>query len=189
MNDLRILEFGSQKELEAWLEKNHGQQDGVWLKFAKKNSGETTVSFVEALDTAICYGWIDSQGKSLDEKFYLQKFSPRRPNSVWSKVNIERVERLMAEGRMKPAGIALVKAAQSDGRWDAAYEPQSTAEVPEDFLRALAKNKKAADFFEQLNKANRYTIIHRLHHSKRPETRERNIKKFVDMLANGKKLY
>lgn len=189
MSELAVLEFKSQAAWEKWLGKNHGQADGVWLKFAKKNSGETTLSFVEALDSAVCYGWIDSQRNGLDEKFYLQKFSPRRARSLWSKINCERVERLTAEGRMTPAGLAQVEAAKADGRWEAAYAPQSTAELPEDFKKALSKNKKSADFFESLSKANKYSFIWRIHHVKRPETRAANIEKYVKMLAEGEKFH
>lgn len=189
MSELAILEFKTPAEWEKWLEKNHGQQDGVWLKFAKKNSGETTVTYDEAVDSGLGYGWIDSQVKTSDEKYYMQKFSPRRPKSVWSKINVERAERLIKEGRMKPAGQMQVEAAKADGRWAAAYEGQSTAEIPEDFAKALAKNKKAADFFETLNKANKYAFIWRLHHVKRPETRAANIKKYVEMLADGQKFH
>jgi len=187
MAELEILQFGSQKDWEKWLVKNHGQEEGVWLKFAKKNSGETTVTYGEALEEALCYGWIDSQAKSFDEIYYLQKFSPRRAKSVWSVINREKIDELIKQGKMKPAGLTQVEAAKADGRWNAAYLSQSTAEIPEDFKKALARNKKAAAFFETLTKANRYAIIWRLHHSKKPETRERNIKKFIEMLANHQK--
>ena len=189
MKELSVLKFRLQAEWEQWLGKNHSQPDGVWLKFAKKNSGETTVSYIEAVDTALCYGWIDSQVKKFDEKFYLQKFSPRRTKSVWSKINRERVERLITEGKMMPVGLAQIEAAKSDGRWEAAYAGQATAEVPEDFKRALAKNKKAADFFETLSKANKYSFIWRLHQVKRPETRATNIEKYIEMLAEGQKFH
>jgi uncharacterized protein YdeI (YjbR/CyaY-like superfamily) len=183
------LKFGSQIEWEKWLAKNGGQADGVWLKFAKKNSGETTVNYAEALEEALCYGWIDSQTKTFDDKFYLQKFTPRRAKSVWSKINVEKAEALIKEGRMKPTGMAQVQAAKADGRWDAAYAAQSVAEAPADFLEALAKNKKAAAFYETLSKANKYAFIWRLHHVKRPETRAANIEKYVEMLADGQKFH
>jgi uncharacterized protein YdeI (YjbR/CyaY-like superfamily) len=189
MNELPVLEFKSQAEWERWLDKNHARTNGVWLKYAKKGSGIKTVSHSEAIDAALCYGWIDSQGKSFDEKFYLVKFTPRRPRSVWSKINVERAERLIAEGRMKPAGLAQVQAAQADGRWERAYAGQATAEIPEDFKTALAKNHKAAKFFESLTKANKYAFIWRLHHVKRPETRAANIEKYVEMLADGQKFH
>jgi uncharacterized protein YdeI (YjbR/CyaY-like superfamily) len=189
MADLPVLKFGSQAEWEKWLEKNGGQADGVWLKFAKENSGETTVNYAEALEEALCYGWIDSQAKTLDDKFYVQKFTPRRAKSVWSKINVEKAEALIKAGRMRPAGLAQVEAAKADGRWSAAYEGQSTAEAPEDFLKALSKNKKAAEFYESLSKANKYAFIWRLHHVKRPETRAANIEKYVAMLADGQKFH
>jgi uncharacterized protein YdeI (YjbR/CyaY-like superfamily) len=189
MNDLEILQFGSQKEWDDWLDKHHGQQDGVWLKFAKKNSGETTVNYAEALESSLCYGWIDSQTKKFDEKFYLQKFSPRRARSVWSSINREKIEKLIDAGKMKPAGMAQVEAAKADGRWDMAYLSQSTAMVPDDFKKELAKNKKAAEFFKTLTKANQYAIIWRLHHMKSPQTRARNIEKFINMLENGQKFH
>jgi uncharacterized protein YdeI (YjbR/CyaY-like superfamily) len=183
--DYPVEKFGSQKELEKWLEQN-AESDGVWLKLAKKGSGETTVSYAEAVESALCFGWIDSQAKTFDDKFYIQKFTPRRSKSVWSKINVEKADALIKEGRMKPAGLAQVEAAKADGRWDAAYEGQSTAEAPADFLDALAKKKKAAVFYETLNKANKYAITWRLHHSKKPETRAANIHKFIQMLADGK---
>jgi uncharacterized protein YdeI (YjbR/CyaY-like superfamily) len=186
--DYPVEKFDSQAELEKWLEQNP-ESDGVWLKLAKKGSGETTVSYAEAVESALCYGWIDSQAKTFDDKFYIQKFTPRRAKSVWSKKNREKVEQLIADGRMKPAGLAQVQTAKADGRWDAAYEGQSTAEAPIDFLEALAKHKKAAEFYESLSKSNKYAIIWRLHHSKKLETRAANIQKFIKMLAAGKSFH
>lgn len=189
MAELEIRQFASQKEWEKWLDKNHGKPGGVWLKFAKKDSGETTVNYAQAMDMALCYGWIDSQTKKFDDKFYLQKFTPRRAKSVWSKINVDKVGALIKEGRMKPSGLAQVEAAKADSRWAAAYAGQATAAMPEDFKKALAKNKKAAEFFESLSKANKYAFTWRLHHVKRPETRTKNIKKYVDMLADGQKFH
>ncbi len=182
--DYPVEKFDNQKEWEKWLGLNIGS-DGVWLKLAKKGSGETTVNYAEAVESALCYGWIDSQAKTFDDKFYIQKFTPRRAKSVWSKTNVERAEALIKQGRMQPAGLAQVEAAKADGRWEAAYEGQSTAEAPADFLEALAKHKKATQFYESLSKSNKYAIIWRLHHSKKPETRAANIKKFIKMLADG----
>ena len=187
MNSLPVLEFASQRAWETWLDDNDGQIDGVWLKFAKKGSGETTLTHPEALDVALRYGWIDGQGKAFDEKYWLVRFSPRRPRSLWSRRNRERAEQLITEGRMKPAGMAQVEAARADGRWAAAYESQSKAEVPKDFLQALSKNRKAAAFYESLNRADRYTIFYRLHHSKREATRAAHINRFVEQLANHEK--
>ena len=189
MAELPVLKFGSQAEWEKWLDENGNQADGVWLKYAKKDSGEITLNHTQAVETALCYGWIDSQAKTFDDKYYLQKFSPRRPRSTWSKINVERAEELIAAGRLKPAGLDQVEAAKADGRWAAAYAGQRTAEAPADFLEALAKNKKAAEFYETLNKANKYAIIWRLHHSKKPETRAANIERYVDMLADGQKFH
>ena len=186
--DYPIKQFESQKELEKWVETN-SDSDGVWLKFAKKGSGETTVNYAEAIESALCYGWIDSQVKTFDKKFYLQKFTPRRAKSVWSKINVERVEALIKEGRMKPAGLAQVQAAKADGRWDNAYSGQATAEMPQDFKSALAKNPKAASFYENLSNANKYAFTWRLQNVKRPETRAANIEKYVKMLAAGKSLH
>src|SRR6478609_9355706 len=170
--ELEILQFGTQQNWESWLEKNHRQQDGVWLKFAKNNSGETTVTYGEAVETGLCYGWIDSQVKTFDEKFYLQKFTPRRAKSLWSKVNREKIEKLITAGKMKPAGLAQVEAAKADGRWNAAYSSASTIQMPADFQKALNKNKKAADFFAGLSSSNRYAILFRLENTKRAENRQ-----------------
>ena len=189
MSDLKVVQLKTQKDWEKWLEKNHGQPDGVWLKFAKKASGETTLNYAEALDVALCYGWIDSQTKKFDEKFYLQKFSPRRARSVWSKNNRDKIEKLIVAGKMRPSGLAQVSAAKADGRWDKAYSSSSNIIVPEDFQAALAKNKPAAKFFETLSKPNRYAILYRLETTKRSEARQANIKKYIKMLADGIKFH
>jgi uncharacterized protein YdeI (YjbR/CyaY-like superfamily) len=145
--DPLIVPFASPEAWEAWLDENHAVSDGLWLKIAKKGSGIETVSFAEALDVALCYGWIDSQADSFDERYWLQRFTPRRPRSKWSKRNRAKVTKLIEEGRMKPAGLREVERAKADGRWEAAYEPQSTATVPEDFRRELEKNEAAREFF------------------------------------------
>jgi uncharacterized protein YdeI (YjbR/CyaY-like superfamily) len=189
MNQLEILQLKSQKDWKKWLDKNHTQADGVWLKFAKKNSGETTVSYGEAVETGLCYGWIDSQAKTLDGKFYLQRFTPRRAKSIWSKINREKIEKLIADGKMKPAGLAQIEAAKADGRWAAAYSSASTIQVPADFQKALDKNKAAADFFAKLSSSNRYAILFRLENTKRAETRSANIQKYIQMLADGIKFH
>ena len=160
--ELPIIPFASREAWETWLEERHAASDGLWLKIAKKGSGIETVTFVEALDIALCYGWIDSQRGKFDERFYLQRFTPRRPGSKWSKVNCGKVEKLIEAGEMKPAGLREVERAKADGRWDAAYESQSKATVPEDLRRELEKNEKAREFFETLNSANRYAILHRI---------------------------
>jgi uncharacterized protein YdeI (YjbR/CyaY-like superfamily) len=182
-------QFETYEDFQKWMAKNHDKSDGVWLKFAKKNSGEKSVNYQEAIEVALCYGWIDSLVKRFDDKFYLQKFTPRRAKSIWSKINVEKAEKLTKEHKMQPAGQKQIDLAKTDGRWEAAYEGQSKMQVPEDFQKALNKNKKAKEFFEKLNSSNRYAILFRLHHYKKPETRTVNIKKFVIMLEEGKKLH
>jgi uncharacterized protein YdeI (YjbR/CyaY-like superfamily) len=184
-----ILAFASQAEWEAWLDDEHAGSDGVWIKFAKKGSGVPTVSYAEALDVALCYGWIDSQVRSLDERFYLQKFTPRRSRSKWSRINRAKIEELLEQGRMKPAGLAQVELARADGRWEAAYDSPATVEVPDDLQAALDASPKAAEFWAGLNKSNRFAIIFQLEDAKRPETRLRRLEKFVGMLERGEKLY
>ena len=159
------------------------------MRIFKVASGEASVTYAEALDGALCYGWIDGQKRRLDEVSWLQKFTPRRARSVWSKRNTEHVERLVLAARMTPAGLAQVEAAKADGRWDAAYEPSSEAKVPEAFLKALAKNKRAKKTFETLNKRNLFAIGSRVRSAKRPETRERRIRAIIDILARGETLY
>jgi uncharacterized protein YdeI (YjbR/CyaY-like superfamily) len=180
--------FKAQADWAAWLEKNP-DSNGVWLKFAKKNSGETTINYQQALEEALCYGWIDSQTKTYDGKFYLQKFTPRRTRSIWSRINVEKIEALIADGKLKPSGLAQVEAAKADGRWAAAYGSSSVTEMQDYFLEALNKNKKAKAFFETIGKGNKYAIAWRLHQAKRPETKERLTKKFIEMLAAGKTLH
>ncbi len=188
-DNLQIVSFPSREAWAAWLEEQHAVSGGVWLAIPKKGGGETGVSYPEALEVALCYGWIDGQKGKLDDRFWLQRFTPRRPGSVWSRVNRDKVLALIERGDMKPAGLREVERAQVDGRWDAAYEPQSTASVPDDLREALAANPAAADFFATLNSTNRYAILHRIHAAKKAETRARRIETFVAMLAEGKKLY
>jgi uncharacterized protein YdeI (YjbR/CyaY-like superfamily) len=180
-----ILDFASQAEWEAWLEAEHASSDGVWLRFAKKGSGVTSVVYAEALDVALCYGWIDSQVARYDERFYLQKFTPRRSRSKWSRINRAKIETLAKAGRMKPAGLEQVELAKADGRWDAAYASPANAEVPDDLEAALAASPKAAELFATLSQANRYAIIYRLEDAKRPETRARRLEALVGMLERG----
>ena len=187
--DLPIVPFASREAWETWLEEEHATSRGVWLKIAKKGSGIESVAFSEALDVALCYGWIDGQRDRFDERFYLQRFTPRRPRSKWSQVNREKVARLMEAGRMRPAGLREVERAQADVRWDAAYAPQSAATVPDDLRLALEGNDRARGFFETLNSTNRYAILFRIQDAKKPETRARRIAKYVAMLADGGKLY
>src|SRR3954467_7673145 len=174
-DDLPILLFVSPGELEAWLEENHAVDEGAWLKIAKRGSGVESITYAEALELALCFGWIDSQKRGFDERFFLQRFTPRRPRGKWSLINREKAEALIASGAMRPAGLAEVEAAKADGRWEAAYAGQRTAEVPEDLRRELDANPRAAAFFAELDGANRYAILYRLEEAKRPETRERRL--------------
>lgn len=181
------IPFASQKDWAKWLAREHSKSDGVWIRFAKKASGIPSVDYGQALDVALCYGWIDGQVKRIDDTYYVQKFTPRRARSKWSKVNIGNVERLIAEGEMKPAGLAQIEAAKADGRWEAAYDSSSTATVPPDLERALKKKPAAKTTFETLTSSQRYSILYSIQDAKRPETRERRITKFIDMLARGEK--
>ncbi len=180
-----IVSFATAATFSKWLAKHHTDHAGIWLRLYKKGSGKKAVTYAEALDEALCYGWIDGQKKSGDEEWWLQKFTRRGARSVWSKVNTGHIERLTKEGRMQAAGMAVVEAAKADGRWDNAYSSASTAEMPEDFLAALEKAPKAKAFYETLNKTNRYAFYFRIQSAKRPETREKRIKDFVAMLKRG----
>lgn len=184
--DLPILQFDDQRAWAEWLERNHTDEQGVRLKLAKKGSAVTTVTYGDALEVALCYGWIDGQVGRYDESLYLQRFTPRRARSKWSANNRDKVERLIAEGRMKPAGLKAVEAAKADGRWDAAYPAQSEATVPDDLQQALDQNPKAKAFFETLSGQNRYAFLFRLHDAARPETRAKRIAQYVAMLADGR---
>jgi uncharacterized protein YdeI (YjbR/CyaY-like superfamily) len=187
--DLPIIPFESREVWEAWLEEHHETSDGLWLKIAKKDSGIDSVSYSEALDVAICHGWIDSQKASFDDRFWLQRFTPRRPRSKWSKVNREKATGLIEQGKMKATGLKEVEMAKQDGRWDEAYEPQRNATVPEDFQQELDGNPAAREFFATLNSTNRYAILYRIQDAKKPETRARRIEKYIAMLNEQKKLY
>jgi uncharacterized protein YdeI (YjbR/CyaY-like superfamily) len=188
-DELPIHLFADPDELEAWLEDNGASSDGVWLKIAKKGTGKRSVTYAEALELALCFGWIDSQKRGFDEEYFLQRFTPRRPRGRWSKINREKAEALIAAGRIRPAGLAEVEAAKADGRWDAAYEGQRTATVPADLQRELDASPAAAEFFAGLDSANRYAVIYRLNDAKKPETRERRLRKFVAMLERGEKIH
>jgi uncharacterized protein YdeI (YjbR/CyaY-like superfamily) len=187
--DLPILAFTTHGAWEAWLDEHHAASEGLWLKIAKKGSGIETVSYPEALEVALCYGWIDGQKASFDDRYWLQRFTPRRSRSKWSKVNRQKATELIERGAMKPAGLREVERAKADGRWDAAYDAQSTATVPDDLRRELEKNDVAREFFQTLNSANRYAILYQIGDTKKPETRARRIEKFVAMLAERNKLY
>lgn len=188
-SDLPIILFQRPKDLGAWLEKNHAASPGVWLRIAKKGSGLESVTYAETLDVALCYGWIDGLKRKYDEQSFIQKFTPRRPRSLWSKINRAKAEALIASGQMQPAGLAAIEAARADGRWDAAYDSASKATVPEDFQTALDRNQKAKAFFATLDRANRYAILFRIQTATKPETRARRITQFIAMLARGEKIH
>jgi uncharacterized protein YdeI (YjbR/CyaY-like superfamily) len=188
-DDLPILLFASKREFEAWLEENHAGAEGIWLKIAKKGSGVESVNYAEALELALCFGWIDSQKRSFDELFFLQRFTPRRPRGKWSQINRTKAEELIAAGTMRPAGLAEVEAAKADGRWDAAYAGQRAATVPDDLKQELDRNPAAREFFAKLDSANRYAILYRLEEAKKPETRQKRLLKFVAMLERGEKIH
>jgi uncharacterized protein YdeI (YjbR/CyaY-like superfamily) len=184
-----LLMFESASDWEAWLKENHENSAGVRLQIAKKGSGHTSVSYAEALDVALCYGWIDGQKLPMDDRFFIQKFTPRRAKSIWSKVNTEKVEQLIKQGRMQPAGIKQIEAAKADGRWDAAYASQKNMEMPEDFQAELNNNPEAKAFFDTLNKTNRFAMYFRITTAKKPETRRARIEKFIEMLTKQEKIY
>jgi uncharacterized protein YdeI (YjbR/CyaY-like superfamily) len=188
-DDLPVLPFASATAWERWLEREHARAPGVWLQIAKKDTGIATVTYAEALDVALCFGWIDGQKRGFDATWFLQRFTPRRRGSKWSKINTGHVERLLVAGRMRPAGLAEVEAARADGRWAAAYDGQSSATVPPDLQAALDANPAAAEFFATLRGANRYAILYRVQDAKRPETRRRRIERFVAMLERGETLH
>lgn len=183
------LRFAHQRALEAWLAKHHASSDGIWLEIAKAGAPEPTVTYAEAVDSALIYGWIDGQKKALDATHWLQRFTPRRPRSVWSKINRDKVAALIAADRMKPAGLAEVERAKADGRWDAAYDSPRTAEVPADLRAALDAVQAAAKFFATLDGRNRYAVLWRVQTAKQPATRARRIAQLVAQLAAGKTLH
>ncbi len=184
-----VVRLKDQRAWERWLERNHAKERAVWLEFAKKGVPIKTVNYMEAVESALCYGWIDGQGRSGGPEISLQRFTPRGPRSRWSKINREKALKLIDAGRMKPSGFEAIERAKSNGEWDRAYDPPSTATVPVDLERALNKNKKARTFFAKLDSQNRYAILHRLAAAKKPETRAARIAKFVEMCAKGEKLY
>lgn len=187
--DLPVILFERPEDWADWLDQHHAASEGLWLRLAKKASGLQSISHGEALEVALQYGWIDSHAKSYDDQSWLQKFTPRRSKSVWSKVNREKVERLIAAGQMKPAGLQTVEAARQDGRWDAAYDSYSQATVPDDFQAELDKNAAAKAFFDTLNKQNRYAILYRIQTAKKAETRAKRIEQFIAMLEKQEKIY
>ena len=174
--------------MEAWLEEHGETSDGIWIKFSKKASGIRSVVYAEAVEIALCHGWIDGQVKRLDEQHYLQRFTPRRARSRWSKINREKAERLIADGRMRPPGLREVERAREDGRWDEAYDAPSTATVPDDFREALDAEPDAREFFESLGATKRYSFLYRINDAKRPQTRAKRIAEYVELLREGKTL-
>ena len=189
-DDPEVLPFATPEEWEAWLRAHHQTVTaGVWIKFARKGSGIPTVTYRDALQVALRFGWIDGQARSHDESWYLQRFTPRRARSIWSKRNRDFATALIEAGEMEPAGLREVERAKADGRWDAAYDAPSTSTVPDDLQAALDANPAATEFFAGLDRQNRYAILHRVQTAKRPETRARRIEKFVAMLAAGEKIH
>ena len=181
--------FATPVDFERWLRKHHATASCVWVKYAKKKSGIPSIDWNQAVDVALCYGWIDGQSKSVDETYAIQRFTPRGKRSAWSKLNRERVARLTGAGRMQPAGLAEVERAKAEGRWDSAYDSPANAKVPDDLAKALARSAKARKFFDSLSATNRYAILYRLQQAKKPETRARRLEKFVDMLKRGETLH
>ncbi len=187
--DYELKAFATTRSFETWLSSNHAKRQGIRIQFAKKASGIRSINYAQALEIALCYGWIDGQSKSIDDQWYWQRFTPRRTRSIWSKRNRDIVARLIEEGRMQPAGQAEIDRAQADGRWAAAYDSPANAKVPDDLAAALRKAPAAKRFFESLDGQNRYAILHRLMTAKRPETRAKRLATFVEMLREGRKIY
>jgi len=188
-NELPVLFFSDPPSFEQWLAHHHGTSRGIRLQIAKKNSGITSVTYDEALEIALCYGWVDSRKEAFDEKTWLQRFTPRGAKSIWSKVNKEKAERLIADGRMKPSGFQAIEAAKRSGQWEKAYESQSRMVLPEDFAAELERNSRAKAFYDTLDSRNRYAILFRIRSAGKQETREKRIRQFLSMLEKGEKLY
>ena len=189
VSEFKTLPFLSPKKFEAWLSKNHKKEPGLWIRFYKKDSKKKSITYAEALDIALCYGWIDGQSKSYNSQSWIQKFTPRRAKSNWSKRNTEHAQRLIKEKRMKPAGLEAIISAKKDGRWEQAYDSPGKATVPKDFLKELSKSKNALKFFKSLNKANLYAITYRLQTAKKPETREKRMKAILEKLKKGERFH
>jgi uncharacterized protein YdeI (YjbR/CyaY-like superfamily) len=185
----QALRFGSQAEWAQWLAQHHASSGGAWLLHAKKGNADRTVSYAEALEVALCFGWIDSRKQGLDDQHFLQRWTPRSSKSIWSKVNRDHALRYIEQGKMQPAGLAEVERARLDGRWDAAYDPVSKASVPPDLQAELDANPGAAAFFATLTSQNRFAILFRLQGARKPETRAARLEKFVAMLARGETIH
>ena len=188
-DDYPVKTFKTASAFETWLEKNHTKADGLWMKIAKANTGIASIAFNDALDLALCYGWIDGLRRGLDENYYMQKFTPRRQKSVWSVINKNKVEQLTKDGRMKDAGFAAIEDAKKNGQWDTAYHSPANAQMPAELQKALDKNKKAKAFFAKLNSQNRFAILYRLQQVKREETKKKKLEEFIKMLAERKTIY
>ena len=188
-DDLPTILFENKTAFENWLNINAGTSQGLWLQIAKKGSGIFSVTYDEAVESALCYGWIDSHKKTYDEKTWIQKFTPRGKRSIWSKINKEKAEFLIAAGRMTELGLEAIETAKQNGNWDNAYEPQSVASLPEDFATELEQNPKAKAFYDMLNGQNKYAILFRIKNAKKPETRTNRIQQFISMLERGEKIY
>jgi uncharacterized protein YdeI (YjbR/CyaY-like superfamily) len=189
MPEQPVLRFADPAAFEAWMEVNHAEVDGIWIEFAKKASGHTSIVYAEALDVALCFGWVDGQVKSVDEQWYRQRWTPRRVRSPWSRRNVGKAQALIEAGRMRPAGQAEIERAQADGRWDRAYAGPATMAVPDDLQAVLDAEPATAAFFASLTSINRYAILYRLQEAKRPETRARRLEKFIQMLRDGETLH
>lgn len=187
--DLPVKLFKTAAAWEKWLEANHAKSPGVWMQIAKKDSGLSSANYQEALDVALCFGWIDGQKRPFDDRTWLQRFTPRGPRSVWSKINTEKVAVLINNGRMRPAGLAAIEAAKASGRWDSAYQSWSNTSVPAELQAALDRSPIAKAFFETLRGRDRYAIIYRVQTAKKPETRARRITDFIAMLEKGQTLF
>ena len=186
-DDLPVLEFATQTELEEWLEREHATAPGVYVRLAKKGAGVPSVTYPQIVEACLCFGWIDGISRRLDDRFYVQRITPRRARSVWSQKNVEAVGALTAAGRMRPAGLAAVEAAQADGRWERAYPGAAQMTVPDDLAAALAAEPAAQQTFEALDGTNRYAVLWRVHTAATPETRSRRIAAAVQMLAEGRR--
>lgn len=183
------LTLKTEAQWEAWLEQHGATSPGIWLRLAKRGAEHPTITYAEALEVALCFGWIDGQKRAEDDRYWLQRFTPRTRKSAWSKINKAKAEALIASGRVRPAGLQEIERAKKDGRWDAAYASASTATVPPDLQEALDGNPKAREFFATLNSQNRYAVLYRIQAAKKPETRARKIAQFVEMLGKGEKIY
>lgn len=189
MTEIESTLFRNAKAFETWLKKNHAKSDGLWLRIAKRGADEPSVTYAEAVEIALCWGWIDGQKKGLDDQHFLQRFTPRRARSIWSKINVDKVAALVEAGRMQAPGHAQVEAAKADGRWAKAYDGARTSTVPDDLVAALAANPPAQAFFATINATNRYAVLWRIQTAVKPETRARRIAQLVDKLARGELIH